>query len=393
VRGEYIPTSDNNPLCNNDDEEDENSVQVLDVGARACGRGSPLEVIDMTNASPPQRPPRQQTPFNPAPSDDLKKYKRAANKYRSLFKQKDSQCRELNQQRQSLIELHSLTKEENKQLLAEQEHRKEMSELRNAQLDAANLSVVRLTEDMNRIKGQVKELSRQRDDWNAKYDELQRSFKKEVQRVKTSDMAEVQQMMEERHKLLTDNERLVREHAAAVLKESKLRAIIRQAASFQVTSSSSSSTRDSTTNHLSRAMQSLSATVPDKKRKASSIAKELRNMEHARFPNLAPASRDASTSIRPVATKMSARSSSLMEKVRQEQQKQNNATSTALEESHMLHSGVLSDGTNTRIVPESGSRRISLDSVSQQNAGIQQSKAPTLGLKVSRSNNPFFKKR
>ena len=389
---------------NSNDNDDERSVEVVEVVAGPGEPRAPLHVVDMTVSSPPRptrpncRRPRSDhnnNNNNKASSEgDLRRCKRAAKKYKGLYKQKDSQCRELNLQRQSLIELHSSIKEENKKLREEQEARQELSELRNAQLDAANLKVVRLADDLKQIQGQIRDLTRERNEWNAKHDELQRSFKKEVQRVKSSDMAEVQQMMEERSKLLAENERLIRECAAALRRESKVMSVLRQAAATASKPPSSSDRRDDTRNPLSRIPLSLAVSVPDKKRKASTIAKDLRGMDNARFPHTAEtasSSRDLEMRLSS-SSKMSARSGSLMEKVRQQQQ-QLRQQSLAASTSKAQTGAVLSDDTNRPILTESV-RRVSLESAEQQKKSAdEQPRTPSLGLKVSKSNNLFFRTR
>jgi hypothetical protein len=98
---------------------------------------------------------------------------------------------------------------------------------------------------------------------------------------------------------------------------------------------------------------------------------------------------------------MSARGGSLMEKVRQQQQqllKQRKvavSTTQGGEGYKAAHTGgMLSDDTNRRIVTES----VRTTRVSQQEAGEWKGvdaalRPPTLGLKVSKSNNPFLNRR
>jgi len=375
-------------------DDDENSVELVEI-VPAPGLPSEIVNVDMRSKKSDWIP-RPTKSSKGEPSGDIRRYRRTAKKYRSLFKQKDSQCRELNLQRQSLIELHSSTKEENKQLRAEQEARQELSELKNAQLDAANLKVVRLMDDLKRIKARIQCLTQERDDWNTKYDDLQRSFRIEVQRVKTSDMAEVQQMMEERQKLLADNNRLIREHAAAVLRESKVRAILRQAVNKSEPSSVSQTRERPVDPSAFKAMTSIFASVPDKKRKASNIAKGLRDMEDARFSTIdtPTVSRDGKTATTPaLVTKMSARSILLMEKARQQQAKRDTASSRVPSDERTNHTQqrVLADRSNGPIISEPA-RRISLDSVEEPQSIIQ-SRPPSIGLKFPRSHTPFLKRR
>ncbi len=199
--------------------------------------------------------------------DKSQRYKSIAMRYKRRFQQKDSQFRDQYQHYQVLLQNHNAIKDDRDRINKELETRDELDQEYNARLDGANLRIVRLERDTREAMSRIKKLENENKAWETKYSRLEKSLKEAIEKARNSDMAEVQQLLDERPKIISENQNLIRSLAEANKQIDGLQKLIQQNVHTPLTKVVKKDSQ------------------PSKKRKAADLARDLRAMESCRFPN------------------------------------------------------------------------------------------------------------
>jgi hypothetical protein len=273
-----------------------------------------INVVDLTQS--PQRsraapaqlarssslPSASLTETNTTPEEgeggEQPRFKAIAKRYKRRFQQKDSQFREQYQQHQTLLQTCAQMKEDLQEANEELRETHEYDERNAALLDAAKLRNIQLERQSHQQQTRLQTLQDQKEILESKHSKLQTDFAKAVEKARNSDMAEVQELLKERPKIIEENQRLKRDIAKITMELSDLRRLVRthhQSGRTSSTTSSTTSTNQSKVASLPRARnnvfnplllpQAPVGSSPTKKRKAYSMAKDLRAMAAVQYSN------------------------------------------------------------------------------------------------------------
>lgn len=204
--------------------------------------------------------------------NQLHRYKTIAKRYKRQFQQKDSQFREQVKQHQFFMRQHAAMKDTLQETSEKLEQLEDIKERHSIETNVANLKIVRLSNETERQKMQIRDLEAKSITLEKELTRLQKNYKRDVENSRSTNMVEVQQVLEEHPKLLNENKRLVNAN-------SNLMAHIQ---SLEQKFSKTSRTGEKHTAVVAKESTPFHSVVP-KRRKLADVAKELQQMEKARL--------------------------------------------------------------------------------------------------------------